>query len=44
VMAKARSLWPAALKESEMPENQKTVLRSHWKRLHPDFRIEDAGA
>jgi len=44
VMAKARSLWPAALKESEMPENQKTVLRSHWKRLHPDFRIEDTRA
>ena len=38
-MEKARTLWPAALDESEMAESQKDVLREHWKRLHADFRI-----
>jgi serine/threonine-protein kinase HipA len=37
---KARSLWPAALNDSEMPEIQSDALRAHWKKLHPDFRIE----
>lgn len=40
VMQKARSLWPAALNDSAMAEQHKDVLRAHWKRLHPDFRIE----
>ncbi|KFE57046.1 type II toxin-antitoxin system HipA family toxin [Pseudomonas syringae] len=38
-LEKARALWPAALEGSEMPENQRNVLRAHWKQLHPDFRI-----
>lgn len=37
---KARSLWPHALENSEMAQSHKEVLRAHWKRLHPDFRIE----
>lgn len=36
---KARTLWPEALDSSVMTENQKAVLRAHWKPLHPDFRI-----
>jgi serine/threonine-protein kinase HipA len=39
-MEKVRSLWPAALNGSEMPEKQKDSLRAHWRRLHPDFRLE----
>jgi len=39
-MEKVRSLWPAALNASEMPEKQKDSLRAHWRRLHPDFRLE----
>jgi serine/threonine-protein kinase HipA len=39
-LEKARTLWPAALEASEMPDNQKIALRAHWKQLHPDFRIE----
>jgi serine/threonine-protein kinase HipA len=40
VMARARSLWPAALDESSMAQAHKDVLREHWGRLHADFRIE----
>lgn len=39
-MARARTLWPAALNDSQMAEHQKAVLRAHWKRLHADFRID----
>lgn len=38
-MQKARDLWPQALAESPMPDNQKTDLRVHWARLQPDLRI-----
>ncbi|GAB7529598.1 type II toxin-antitoxin system HipA family toxin [Pseudomonas sp. 3A(2025)] len=39
VLEKARTLWPKALDNSVMAESQKAVLRTHWKQLHPDFRI-----
>lgn len=39
-MAKAREQWPAALKNLPMDESQKDVLRSHWAKLHDDFKIE----
>lgn len=38
-LEKARTLWPAALDESGMADDHKSVLREHWKRLHADFRI-----
>ncbi|MCI8210445.1 phosphatidylinositol kinase [Pseudomonas sp. S25] len=38
-LEKARTFWPAALDASEMVEDQKKVLREHWKQLHADFRI-----
>ncbi|WP_341962941.1 HipA domain-containing protein [Pseudomonas sp. RC10] len=40
VMESARALWLGALNDSQMIDSQKNVLRAHWKRLHPDFRIE----
>lgn len=40
VMNKARALWPEALADSPMTEDQQDILRAHWKLLHPDFRIE----
>ncbi len=40
VMEKARTLWPDALKDLPMDEAHKARLLEHWKRLHPDFRIE----
>lgn len=39
VMGKARTLWPAALKELPMNEVHKMQLKEHWKMLHLDFRI-----
>lgn len=38
-MDKARSLWPAALKELPMDESHKAGLTEHWQALHPDFRL-----
>ncbi len=37
---KARALWPQALKELPMDEAHKQQLRTHWKSLQMDFRIE----
>lgn len=38
-MEAARALWPEALSNSVMPEEQQTMLRKHWKALHRDLRI-----
>lgn len=37
---KARSTWPAALKDLPMDETHKAGLIEHWQSLHSDFRIE----
>ncbi len=39
-MEKARSLWPTALKELPMDEEQKEKLKAHWRKLQANFRIE----
>jgi len=39
-MEKARLLWPDALKDLPMEEEQKEKLKSHWLKLQGDFRIE----
>ncbi|GLP99956.1 type II toxin-antitoxin system HipA family toxin [Methylophaga thalassica] len=39
-MAKARELWPEALKTQVMDEAHKEGLRTHWARLQKDFKIE----
>ncbi|BDZ74491.1 phosphatidylinositol kinase [Methylophaga marina] len=39
-MAKARELWPEALKTQAMDEAHKDHLRTHWARLQNDFKIE----
>lgn len=41
-MEKARELWPNALKELPMDDEQKAGLTEHWKNLHPEFHIETA--
>lgn len=40
VMEKARFLWPDALKNLPMDEGHKERLKSHWRHLQQDFRIE----
>ncbi len=37
---KARSLWPEALKDLPMDEQQKEQLKEHWGKLQADFKIE----
>lgn len=39
-MAKARELWPEALKTQAMDEAHKEGLRTHWAKLQDDFKIE----
>jgi serine/threonine-protein kinase HipA len=39
-MEKARSLWPEALKDLPMDEEQKEKLKEHWGKLQDDFKIE----
>ncbi|WP_417535590.1 type II toxin-antitoxin system HipA family toxin [Methylophaga sp.] len=39
-MAKARELWPEALKTQAMDEVHKEGLRTHWAELQNDFKIE----
>jgi len=39
-MEKARSLWPEALKDLPMDNEQKEKLKAHWLKLQTDFRIE----
>lgn len=41
-MEKARTLWPAALKDLPMDEAHKEKLKAHWRKLQMDFRIEIA--
>ncbi len=38
-MERARSLWPEALKDLPMHGPHKKKLKSHWKKLHRDFRF-----
>jgi serine/threonine-protein kinase HipA len=40
VMEKARSLWPAALKDLPMNKEHHGKLKNHWKSLHEDFQIK----
>lgn len=40
VMAKARALWPAAIKDLPMHEKHKRQLITHWRNLPQDFRIK----
>ena len=39
-MEKARSLWPEALKDLPMDEEQKDKLTEHWDKLQAIFKIE----
>lgn len=39
-MKKARTLWPEALKDLPMDEEHKDKLKSHWLKLHDNFKIE----
>ncbi len=39
-MGKTRSLWPEALKDLPMDEEQKEKLTAHWLKLQTDFWIE----
>lgn len=39
-MAKARSLWPDALKDLPMDDEHKKKLNEHWNALRPDFKIK----
>ncbi|WP_101674943.1 type II toxin-antitoxin system HipA family toxin [Alloalcanivorax mobilis] len=40
VMDKARTLWGPALKELPMDDQHKRSLRTHWRALQSDFRID----
>ncbi|WP_395342833.1 helix-turn-helix domain-containing protein [Ningiella sp. W23] len=35
-----KKLWPEALKRLPMDEAHKQGLRSHWTKLHDDFKIQ----
>ena len=39
VMDKARSIWPKALQDAPMNEEQKQQLKVHWSKLQDEFRI-----
>jgi serine/threonine-protein kinase HipA len=39
-MAKAKELWPEALKTLPMDEAHKDGLRAHWAKLQNDFKID----
>ncbi len=36
----ARALWPQAIRELPMHDEQKESLKTHWRRLDIDFRID----
>jgi serine/threonine-protein kinase HipA len=38
-MNKAKELWPEALNSLPMNDEHKSGLKSHWRRLHDDFKI-----
>jgi len=39
-MTKARELWPSALNNLPMNDEHKEALKTHWSKLHEDFKIE----
>lgn len=39
VLDKARTLWPEALHQLPMADDQKSGLQEHWSQLQPDFQI-----
>ncbi|MDC2891037.1 type II toxin-antitoxin system HipA family toxin [Psychrosphaera algicola] len=39
VMNNARTEWPKLLKELQMDQEHKDILRHHWSQLHDDFRL-----
>lgn len=39
---KARELWPEALQALPMDDAHKDGLRTHWSKLHEDFKIDTA--
>ena len=39
-MNRARELWPKALETLPMHDEHKAGLKSHWGRLHQDFKID----
>jgi serine/threonine-protein kinase HipA len=39
VLDKAKTLWPAALRDLPMNEGHKVKLVERWQRLHEDFRF-----
>jgi len=39
-MEKARTLWPAEIKNLPMNEAHKNKLKDHWNKLHADFQIK----
>ncbi|MGR7921293.1 type II toxin-antitoxin system HipA family toxin [Zobellella denitrificans] len=39
VLEQARERWPGMLKGLPMREDHRRLLRAHWQRLSPDFRI-----
>ncbi len=40
-MEKARTVWPKALEDLPMTDAHKRILRTHWRALRADFRIEN---
>lgn len=39
-LEKARTLWPDALEDLPMADAHKRIMRTHWRELKDDFRIE----
>lgn len=40
-MEKARTLWPKALEDLPMADAHKRTVKTHWRELKDDFRIEN---
>ncbi len=40
VMEQARARWSNMLSELPMTDSQKKILKTHWRNLQPDFRIQ----
>jgi serine/threonine-protein kinase HipA len=41
-LSRARELWPEALNTLPMTDAHKEGLKSHWRKLHDDFKIDAA--
>lgn len=41
-LSRARDLWPEALNTLPMTDAHKEGLKSHWRKLHDDFKIDAA--